>query len=252
VRYLIRTYGIDDFLRYYEQSPERRDPALFGANFESFWGLTLDDVWAAAHADPAYGQVDEKICPCSLPPLMPGGQPVNDPARAPYWTVPPGPDQTLAITTPAGHLGSIRHCAGALQAVTGRMMLARFGSSAGWYVMTPLAATAVGRFASDTCADAEPYQLPPDFNSAFNWVTVTVPAAAARTTYVAIDMPGAATVVGAQETCDSCAFDQGSCQPANPAVPTPVSGRFYARMQFYASPAELQTGVDTQGLDFYR
>ncbi len=45
VRHLIRTQGIDAFLRYYEQSPERRDPALFGANFESFWGMPLDDVW---------------------------------------------------------------------------------------------------------------------------------------------------------------------------------------------------------------
>ena len=254
VRYLIRTYGIDAFLDYYDQSPERRDPALFGANFESYWGVPLDDVWAAANAEPGYGQADEKICPCSLPPLVPGGQPLNDQARAPYWTVPAGEDQTLAITTAAGHLGSIRHCAGALQALTGRMMLARFGSSAGWYVTTPLAATAMGPFAADRCEDAEPYQLPPDFNSAFNWVTVTVPAAAARTIYVAIDIPSAAGVVGADEICDSCAFDQGSCQPVVSGAPAPVtSGRFYARMQFYASAAQLrQQGLDTQGLDFYR
>jgi len=25
-------------LRYYEQAPERRDPALFAANFQCFWG----------------------------------------------------------------------------------------------------------------------------------------------------------------------------------------------------------------------
>ena len=35
VRHLIRTYGAEAFLRYYEQSPERRDPALFAANFQS-------------------------------------------------------------------------------------------------------------------------------------------------------------------------------------------------------------------------
>jgi hypothetical protein len=252
VRSLIRTYGIDEFLRYYEQSPERRDPALFGANFESFWGMRLDDVWAAANAEPAYGEADEKICPCSLPPLVPGVEPVNDPARAPYWTVPAGADETLAITTPVGQPGSIRHCAGALQGMTGRMMLARFGSSAGWYVPGPLAATAVGRFASDACADAEPYQLPPDFNSSFNWLNVTVPAEAVRTIYLAIDFPSAAKIVGAQEICDSCAFDQGSCQPVGSGTTPSVSGRVYARMQFYASAAELRYGLDSQSLDFYR
>src|SRR5262249_35213029 len=82
VRYLIRTYGIDAFLGYYDESPERRDPALFGANFESFWGMPLDDVWAAANAAPAPGEADEKICPCSLPPLAADAPPANDPARA--------------------------------------------------------------------------------------------------------------------------------------------------------------------------
>ena len=49
VKHLIRTRGIEAFLRYYEQSPERRDPALFAANFESFWGISLDDAWTAIH-----------------------------------------------------------------------------------------------------------------------------------------------------------------------------------------------------------
>jgi hypothetical protein len=251
VRYLIRTYGIDLYLRYYEQSPERRDPALFGANFQSFWGVPLDDVWAAAHAEPEAGQADEKICPCSLSALVPGGAPVDDRARSPYWTVPATADGTLAITMPSGQPVSIRHYADALQPMAGRMMLARLGSNGGWYIPAPLAATAVGRFASDSCADVEPYQLPPDFNSNFTWVNVTVPAVATRTIYVALDIPSAASIVGAQEICDSCAFDQGNCQPVvTPTTPS-VSGRVYARMQFYASAADLRHGVDSQSLDFY-
>ena len=87
VRYLIRTQGIDQFLRYYEQSPERRDPALFGANFESFWGMPLDDVWAAARAA-ATAPSDYRICPCPLPPFALGPNQVDDPARTPYWTFP--------------------------------------------------------------------------------------------------------------------------------------------------------------------
>ena len=52
VRYLIRKYGIEAFLSYYEQSPEQRDPALFAANFQSFWNVTLDDAWTAIHVLP--------------------------------------------------------------------------------------------------------------------------------------------------------------------------------------------------------
>ena len=170
----------------------------------------------------------------------------------PYWTFPATADATLAITMPSGQPGSIRHCAGALPPMAGRMMLARLGSNAGWYIPAPLAATAVGRFASDTCADVEPYQLPPDFNSSFNWINVTVPALATRTIYVALDIPGAASIVGVQEICDSCAFDQGNCQPVVSGMTPSVSGRVYARIQFYASAAEIRHGVDSQSLDFYR
>jgi len=251
VRYLIRTYGIDAFLRYYEQSPERRDPALFGANFQSFWGVPLDDVWAAAHAEPEPGQADLKICPCSLPALVPGGAAVDDRARSPYWTVPATADGTLAITMPPSQAASIRQCAGALQPMAGRMLLARLGSNGGWYIPAPLAATAVGRFASDTCADVEPYQLPPDFKSGFSWLNVTVPAVATRAIYIALDVPNAASIFGAQEICDSCAFDQGSCQPVVSGASPRVSGRVFARMQFYASAADLRHGIDSQSLDFY-
>src|SRR5437763_15636865 len=72
VRQMIRRHGIDDFLRYYEQAPERRDPALFAANFQSFWGLSIDDVWADITTPvPGIPFIDQKICPCSLPALPP-------------------------------------------------------------------------------------------------------------------------------------------------------------------------------------
>ena len=48
-RYLIRTQGIDAFVRYYQQAPGRRDPALFAANFSAFWNLNIDDAWTAMH-----------------------------------------------------------------------------------------------------------------------------------------------------------------------------------------------------------
>ena len=38
VRYLMRDYGVEAFMRYYAQSPSRRDPALFVSNFEASGG----------------------------------------------------------------------------------------------------------------------------------------------------------------------------------------------------------------------
>ena len=71
----MRTQGIDAFVRYYEQAPERRDPAVFAANCEAFWGMTIDEAWTEMHVPPA-GSVgmDQTICPCSLPPLVPDSQ----------------------------------------------------------------------------------------------------------------------------------------------------------------------------------
>ena len=76
-RYLIRTQGIDAFVRYYRQAPSCRDPALFAANFSAFWNMTVDDVWAAMHVvQPGAASTDDAICPCSLPALPTDGQPI--------------------------------------------------------------------------------------------------------------------------------------------------------------------------------
>ena len=239
VRYLIRTQGIDQVLRYYEQSPERRDPALFGANFESFWGVPFDDVWSAAHAA-ATPASDYKICPCALPPLDFGSNPVDDPARTPYWTLPGSlDDTTIALTE-----GSIWACSGAARAVAANTVLARtslFGP--GWYVRGPLTAVALDRFISEDCADVARYQLPP-VRSNDSWLLdVNVPAVAGESTlYLAIDSPSALRVRGPQAICDSCDFDPARCPAPSPNDFTPVSGQFYARLRIVPNAAELRIG----------
>jgi hypothetical protein len=251
VRYLIRAHGIDAVLRYYEQSPERRDPALFGANFESFWGLRLDDVWAAAwDAAPA---VDTKICPCSLPPLASGPDQVNDPARTPYWTIPADLDDTMTIAL----IGRERIGAG-LYACDGT---GRLGAHAlltspglygpGWYVRAGLETAAIDRFVSESCAGAARYQLPP-VPAHDSWLLdIILPAVAdAPAIYLALDTPSAHTLRGPQAICDSCDFDPVRCPvlPVNDFVP--VSGPFYARVQVTPNPAELNAGFVRRTLWF--
>jgi hypothetical protein len=250
VRYLIRTQGIDAFLRYYEQSPERRDPALFAANFQRFWGLNLDDVWAAAHRSRP-GTIDDKICPCSLAPVVPGGAVANDPARAPYWTVPDtGDDETLALTGPA--LASLGDCAGVAAHITGRVALVRGDSGARRFVPAPLTSAVLDRFLADDCDAAVPYQLPADFHDSSDYVAFAVGATAsgAAQIFLKLEAPfsGHPTGYGLRQVCDSCAFDQATCQPPAPGAAAPaVSGTFALRYQLYATPDQQSAGVPLTG-----
>ena len=102
-RYLIRTEGIGAFVRYYGQAPRRRDPALFAENFFNFWNMSIDDVWAAMHVvEPGAATTDASICPCSLPALPTGGQPIaNDLDTNPYWTLPNAPGGSVGLTAGA-------------------------------------------------------------------------------------------------------------------------------------------------------
>jgi hypothetical protein len=227
VRWLIRTHGVDAFLRYYEQSPERRDPALFGANFESFWGSSMDDAWGQAHGG-VYSGYDNKICPCSLPALVPGGTMVSDPARAPYWTVPADlGGQTLAVSK--GHL---LDCAGFARTYPGDVVLARLDSGKGWYLRGPQATASLDHFISEDCASAVSYPIEADPAAGLSFFTVMVPAASVSSpVYLAIDVSAAAKVDSSPRAiCDSCAFDPATCPSVGGAVQTPVSGRFDARL----------------------
>jgi hypothetical protein len=256
VRQMIRRYGIDEFLRYYEQSPERRDPALFAANFEAFWRVPLDDVWAelVTGVDPT-SSWDRKICPCSLPALPLGGE-VNavdaDPARAPYWTLPADlGDETIALTARPYSAAHIFDCAGQARPVSGKGLLARLDSTAGLYVPANVTASAIDRFAAESCADLVPYRLPEDFLISVPFLSVTLPTPSVGSrVYVAVETPAPAYVSGADAICGTCAFGEGDCQPLEPNAKVAVSGTFYARLRFDPTGDELRAGLTTRALGF--
>ena len=85
-----------------------------------------------------------------------------DPARAPYWTLPDVGDASLAFTAPRYQSVSVRSCAGDTFPLVGKAVLARLGSGARWYVMPQLADVQAGAFIADNCADAAHYPLSPD------------------------------------------------------------------------------------------
>jgi hypothetical protein len=255
VRYLIRTYGIDAFLSYYEQSPEQRDPALFAANFQSFWNVTLDDTWTAIHTLPLgivpAALYETKICPCSLPPLDPAGQVTNDPARAPYWPLTAPVGQTLALTAGLGEGVLVKDCAGVRQPLTGRSVLARLDGSDPRYVLPPLVTATVDSYLADSCAGAAPYPYSP-VNVATGGLAIGVPNPADSATYY-INLASTFSGVlreGLQEICASCGFDQGSCQPLGPTAASPVTGPIYGRMTVYRS-VDLPTDVAPNYIEFY-
>ncbi|HEY6476624.1 MAG TPA: hypothetical protein VI456_08565 [Polyangia bacterium] len=233
VRYLIRKYGIEAFLSYYEQSPEERDPALFAANFQSFWNATIDDAWTAIHEAPSgvTWTGDTRICPCSLPALDPAGAVTNDPARAPYWPLPETSGQTLALTPESGDDILVQDCAGVRPILTGPNLLARIDGSEPRYVRAPLATATIDTYLADDCAAAAPFSGP-IVDTLFGGLTIAIsrPASGSATVYFDLASSFSGTLrVGVTEICSTCAFDQGGCQPLPAAAMPMVQGPFLGR-----------------------
>src|SRR6185295_4801189 len=124
-------------------------------------GEAVDDVWTEiTTVVPAVPYIDQKICPCSLPAITPGDDPVDDPARVPYWTLPDVGDQTIALTASPAAQVNVRSCAGNEHVLQGKGALVRRSSSARWYALAPLGAAAIDAFLADSCAGAAHYALP--------------------------------------------------------------------------------------------
>jgi hypothetical protein len=233
VRYLIRTYGADAFLGYYEQSPEQRDPAAFAANFQSFWNTTMDDAWAAVHTvqPGTYTVGDAKICPCSLSALDPGGSVTNDIARTPYWTLPDPAGKTLALTAPVAESVVVKDCAGIRPALFGDAVLARLDGNEPRYVVGPLDTATLDFYLADDCAGAAPYPFSP-LEAGGGGLAVGIPnPTSSATVYVNLaSMFTGLLQGGLDEVCSTCVFDQGTCQSIAPGATPMVQGPTYGRM----------------------
>ena len=237
-RYLIRTQGIDAYLRYYAQAPSRRDPALFAANFSAFWSMNIDDVWTAMHTvAPGAATTDGSICPCSLATLPTDGQLVtNDLLSQPYWTLPNTYGSSIALTTPSAEDFILDDCEGVAPEIfsispgvspgatiyaDGNVTLAEVPDARPRYAVAPISRASVGHYLADDCATADAYPLPADFFNAPGSVFVianqltTVP----FNKFIQLVLPYATQVAGPGSAgiCDSCSFDPSvACTPPMP------------------------------------
>jgi hypothetical protein len=234
-RYLIRTQGIDAFVRYYRQAPARRDPALFAANFSAFWNMTIDDAWTAMHTVGRATGTDAPICPCSWPMPATDGQPLDsNPATHPYWPLPDTGGASLALTAPSGEFFDFSDCDGlapyfestssTLQAMNpdaapltdvslAFVQLPSDGRRR--YTTAPITTASLGPYIADSCGGGAPYQLPPDFLSGPGELSIVVDQTSVGSVfkYVQVQAPGSGVAyLGPRvDVCDSCDFGRGSC-----------------------------------------
>jgi hypothetical protein len=259
-RYLIRTQGIDAWVSYYRQAPEVRDPAVFAANFQAFWGVTIDAVWTAMHVPPAgSADMDTTICPCSLPAPGPQSQPsAGFSATQPYWSLPDAAGQAIAVGSfGEGYVIGLQDCAGLSPTILGSPgapIVTDLPATARWYGVTVAGAT-VGAYLADDCASTTPYQVSADLLGGAGRVELlaarTSPAASTKYIQVQLPAPTQLMLGYGQEACDTCDFDQGSCQPVTSASTVPVQGTFYLRNQFPAlAPGTPNPGTVVEYLQF--
>jgi hypothetical protein len=250
-RYLIRTQGIDAFVRYYQQAPGRRDSALFAANFSAFWNLNIDDAWTAMHTvGPGAATTDSEICPCSLSVLPTDGQrPDSNLATHPYWPLPDTGGASFALVAPTGGAFFVSDCEGvaplfesggstaqtsdpSVPSLTdGSIAFVQFPSDGRRRFLTPtinapITSASVGPYLADSCDTTVPYQLPKDFLTGEGELSIIVDqtTVGAVAKYVQVQVPGVgvANLGPNVDVCDSCAFGQGACVPT-PSVNLPYS-----------------------------
>ncbi len=268
VRYLIRTQGIDAFVRYFRQAPGRRDPALFATNFSAFWNMNIDDVWAAMHVvAPGAAEIDAPICPCSLPVAVADGESLdNNQATHPYWLLPETGGASLALTAPSGEAFSFSDCEGvapyfqsnfsALQTYPDAVFLPDAAlaivqppaDGRRRYTVTPISAASIGQYIANTCGGGVPYQLPRTFLRGRGELSIIVDQTSLGgvTKYLQVQMPGigVANLGPNVDVCDNCGFGEGAC------VSTSALGGPYSVVEPGAVNVQWRVPAIGQSADF--
>lgn len=240
-RYLILTSGPEQFLRYYQQAPNTRDPNVFAANFAAFWSTDIDTVWAAMQvAQPPWGPSEVfPICPCSLAPWTGTSTPTaisGTPSHG-YWTWPALNGDTAAW---AGYRGSIaiKDCQRQQLSLPADSSIILSRLDGPLYATVSSGTIERGPYVSDVCTDAAPFALPRDLISVTGDTPVSI--AVSRTpgsvasVYVALEAPVPLKLAsyywtsGTVSVCPGCDFTATGCQtlPSQPGY-IPVTGRFY-------------------------
>jgi hypothetical protein len=127
-------------------------------------------------------------------------------------------------------------------------VLARLDGTEPRYVLPPLQSATVGSSVADDCASAAPCVLSPLETTGNLTVAVATPA---DNTTVYVNLASSFSGVlsfGFDETCGSCGFDQGTCQPLAPGARPMVQGPLYGRMTLYRS-IDFPTDVVATDID---
>jgi len=258
-RYLIRTQGIEAFVRYYRQAPGRRDPALFADNFSAFWSMTVADVWTAMHVvQPGAANTDDSICPCSLSALPTDGQPIPSDVAHPYWTIGDTQGASIGVTAPGIAPISVHDCEGVAPILMtddlfpnntsaiadAAVAILQLADGRPRYVPATISTAAAGGYLADSCAGTAPYALPADFLSGAVDVSVlsSPPAAENVRQYLQLQVPvaGHVTPAGGVGTCASCDFSPGSCALLPLRIPVTVAP---GPLNVAVLPSQMPQGV---------
>ena len=115
VRYLIRQHGPESFSAFYRSLHYTLDPATFAAEFQSYWGESIDQVWPLATTPgsmPTY--LDVGMCPCNSTPVALDGSSIT--VTAPFgsyaWPMSFTLQAPTSLNVSAANLGwtAVRNC----------------------------------------------------------------------------------------------------------------------------------------------
>ena len=213
--------------------------------------MRIDDVWAAVHTiPPGSDGTDQTICPCSLPPLPLDGQPIpSDQATAPYWTLPDTMGEPLALAAITGL--TVWECQGIAPVTDGESVVFQPPlDGRRRYVTNPIDSVTVGPYLTDTCTAAAPIAIPaalPIGPGTILRVSATQATNVPTAAYLQFQAPAGIHLQILLETdgsalptevCDSCAFDEGACQPAAVGAQQELApGTSYVRLTLPARAA---------------
>lgn len=110
VLFLIRTYGPGQFLKYYQTAHLTDDPALFGFEFQRFWGQSIDVAWTTLLED--LSSTLFSICPCGQPNVSTDGSSTALSAFDDYRVLPPAQDGQTLLMQLVGDAPKLTKCTG--------------------------------------------------------------------------------------------------------------------------------------------
>ncbi len=176
--YLVRNFGVDPFVEYFGRARDTQDPDLFQADFESFWGISLDTAWIEMLRSRSVDDRINPICPCTQPVTLPLDGSQIDTRSLDTMTVPLPDEHPGPYLFSTEHSSRLANCAQDVLSfdlagqpnrrraiTTARLLPERHYISAG--LGTSVTAQR-GDFVARTCAEAMPIAVPTGYSGALD------------------------------------------------------------------------------------